>query len=217
MEFELRIRAATVNELRRIIDALSDLPAGSLSISGRAPALEDEPEDEASEEASSQNSGSTRERGFRIFVGWAGKHHLNVRRSGTGESGTFIVHDGAGEWPVEVVCSRRPRISLRKGWAEPKNLVIAYVWVDDELVSLMRYQEVAELLEGAAFTNEGFYTKPLSPSRTQDLTRFRDRLDVFELAAVDTLMETGAFSDEEEALDYARENPFPGQPRTRTR
>src|ERR1035438_8608243 len=93
MEFEIKIRTTTVNELRQIVDALSSLPIGSHSISGDAPRLDEEPEDDDSE-TSPQDSGSTRERGFRIFVAWAEKHQLKVRRSGAGESGTFIVRDG---------------------------------------------------------------------------------------------------------------------------
>ncbi|MEO8372266.1 MAG: hypothetical protein ABI806_23975 [Candidatus Solibacter sp.] len=152
---------------------------------------------------------STRERGLKLFREWAQKIGLRVRRSRLGESGTFWVAAGPKEFPVEVICSKHPRISLQREWKEPQDLQLAYVWLEDESVHLMRYPDVDARLQDAAFTKKGFYTKALSPNRKNDLRPFRKPLEVTEESAIATLMETGAFGDESEAAEYFRDNGIP--------
>jgi hypothetical protein len=149
-------------------------------------------EQEADGDSGSAGNESTRERGLKRFLRWAQDNGLRARRSGSKETGTFIVSTSNGDWPVEVICSRRPRISLRKEWAKPENLVLAFVWLENDRVFFTNYSKAYAVLEDAAFTPEGFYTKALSPG------------------AVETLMETGAFGSESEALEYFLENGIPG-------
>lgn len=210
MNFTITISSISQDELQLITSLLSALVPAKTTVEANPGREQDQSERDADESDSPATPESTREKGLGLFVCWAHFLGLKVRRSGPGEPGTFIVGTGAKEWPVEVICSKRPRITLRKQWAQPENLWLAYVWVEEGAISLMRYREAEARLEGAAFTEDGFYTKALSPSRKQDLAAFRKSLDISEECAITTLMETGAFGSESDARQYFRENGLPG-------
>ena len=88
--------------------------------------------------------------------------------------------------PVRLICSESPRISLRKDWTEPADLLCAYVWLlqSRARIFLMSYSEAARVLgdkalESPSFRNNGYYTTACTPRRQQAMERFEDRWDVF--------------------------------------
>jgi hypothetical protein len=174
MTCEINISSISPEELPTILQLLSGLPAQL----GKAVAGVDQPQ---TDDVGSSFQ-STRERGLRKFLRIATQgqgYDLEVRRSVDNEPGTFVIRNGSRQWPVEVICSKQPRISLKKAWSGIDNLVLAYVWLETDEIVLMRYQEVEKYLEGAAFTPEGFYTKALSSSRKQDLLPYLNHWDIF--------------------------------------
>ena len=131
-------------------------------------------------------SPSTRQKGREMFEGRASERGLKVRTPPQPGVGDFIIDGQAGSRLVRLVCSESPRISLRKEWAEPAKLILAYVWAlpTRTRIFLMGYQEVEQFLGDKAlnspsFKNRKYYTTAVPPRRQQVMEHFEDRWDVF--------------------------------------
>jgi hypothetical protein len=88
--------------------------------------------------------------------------------------------------PVRLICSEGPRISLRKEWAEPHDLILAYVWLlpTRTRIFLMNYKEAAgvlgeKALESSSFKDNGYYTTACAPRRQNVMEPFEDRWGIF--------------------------------------
>jgi len=131
-------------------------------------------------------SPSTRQKGREAFEQRATQRGLRVRTSSQPGISDLLVDGPAGSRPVRLICSESPRISLRKEWAEPVNLIFAYIWLlpTRTRVFLMSYEDAASVLgekalESSSFKNSGYYTTACTPRRQQVMERFEDRWDVF--------------------------------------
>jgi hypothetical protein len=129
---------------------------------------------------------STRQKGCDSFMQRATQRGLRVRTTSQVGVSDLIVAGPQNSRPVRLICSESPRISLRKEWAEPANLICAYVWLlpARTRVFLMSYHEVANVLgekalASSSFSDNGYYTTVCTPSRQQAMERFEDRWEIF--------------------------------------
>jgi hypothetical protein len=165
-------RLLAVNEFAEIAEA------GGMSV---------EPDLELSAIDRPQNAlGSTRERGMAEFIRQAEQNGLRIRRT-PGRTGDVIVVAGKREWPVQVVCSESPRLSIRSQWGEPPDLVVTFVWVpatsDPVRILMLRFPELAQVLGSAlntdSYRKHNFYTTACPPSRIESLSPYINRWRVF--------------------------------------
>lgn len=129
---------------------------------------------------------STRQKGREIFERRATQHGLRVTTVSQSGVSDFIVEGAANSRSARLICSESPRISLRKDWAEPAELICAYVWLlpSRTRIFLMSYGEAAgvlgeKALESPSFRDNGYYTTACTPRRQQAMESFEDRWDVF--------------------------------------
>ena len=134
----------------------------------------------------SPGSGSTRSRGCMVFERQTREEGLAVRRSDNPKAGDFIVTAHGTSRPVQLICSESPRISLRREWSQPPNLVLAYIWVlseDHNRIFLMTYTDAAAILGDAlqtdSFVTGGYYTSKCSRDHQRVMSSYEDRWEIF--------------------------------------
>jgi hypothetical protein len=166
------VTSAELPDLLRLPEVARLLDAGRLSIQP--------------DQSQPVGSPSTRQEGREMFERRASERGLKVRTPSQSGVGDFVVDGHANSRPVRLICSESPRISLRKEWAEPADLIFAYVWLLPTRVRvfLMSYKEAARVLgekalESASFRDNGYYTTACTPRRQQAMEPFEDRWDVF--------------------------------------
>jgi hypothetical protein len=168
----LEVTSAELPDLLRLPEVAKLVDAGRVSIQPEEPPSSGDP--------------STRQKGREIFERRATQRGLRVRTFSQPGVSDFVVYGPANSRPVRLICSESPRISLRKEWAEPADLICAYVWLlpTRTRVFLLSYEDAASVLGGKAlesssFKNSGYYTTACTPRRQQVMERFEDRWDVF--------------------------------------
>lgn len=168
----MNITSAELADLLRLPEVARLLEAGRLSIQPDQP--------------HSVGSLSTRQEGREVFERRAQERGLKIRPPLQSEAGDFVVIGQANPRTVRLICSESPRISLRKEWAKPADLILAYVWLlpTRKRIFLMSYQEAADILgeralESASFRDNGYYTTACTPRRQQAMERFEDRWEIF--------------------------------------
>jgi len=126
--------------------------------------------------------GTTRQRGKDAFEERAAKHGIDVRTPAELGSADYEIVGPAGARPVRLICSEGARISLRREWAEPVGLVLAYVWLlpGRTRIFLMTFQEASDVLgrralASSSFRDSGYYTTVCTAWREQAMERFEDR------------------------------------------
>ncbi len=129
---------------------------------------------------------STRQKGRETFEQRATQRGLRVRTFSQPGVSDFVVDGPANSRPVRLICSESPRISLRRDWAEPADLVCAYVWLlpTRTRIFLLSYKEAAgvlgeKALESSSFKDNGYYTTACTPHRQQAMERFENRWEIF--------------------------------------
>ena len=168
----IEVTSAELPDLLRLPEVARLLDAGRVSIQPGNPPPTDE--------------SSTRQKGRDLFERRATQHGLRVSTFSQPGVSDFIVQGATNSRPVRLICSESPRISLRKDWTEPADLLCAYVWLlqSRKRVFLMSYSEAAGILgdkalESPSFRENGYYTTDCTPRRQQAMERFEDRWDVF--------------------------------------
>ena len=168
----LEVTSAELLDLLRLPDVARLLDAGRASVQPDNPLVSVE--------------SSTRQRGRETFERRATQHGLHVRTFSQPGVSDFIVEGAKSSRPVRLICSESPRISLRKDWAQPSDLLCAYVWLlpSRTRIFLMSYSEAAgvlgdKALESPSFKDSGYYTTACTPRRQQAMERFEDQWDVF--------------------------------------
>ena len=172
----LSLTSGELPEILRLPEVSKLVDAGRVSIQA----------DEQSTDRSSSSDSSTRRRGHETFEERATKRGLRVRTAPQAGPADFLVDGLASPVPVRLICSESPRISLRKEWEAPGDLLLAYVWLlpARTRIFLMSYKEAAGVLGGKAlaspsFRDAGYYTTICTPGRQHSMERFEDRWDVF--------------------------------------
>ena len=164
----------------RVSEIVKFLEAGRVTIQSDHPL--------AAESSSPRQEGlpSTRQEGREMFAQRATERGFKIRTPSTSDAGDFVVESESNFRPVRLVCSESPRISLRSEWAEPADLVFAYIWLlpTRTRIFLMCYEEAARILgekalQSPSFTKRGYYTTAVTPRRQQQMEPFEDRWDAF--------------------------------------
>ena len=168
----INVTSAELSDLLRLAEVARLVDGGRVSIQPDEPPPSGDP--------------STRQRGREIFERRATQRGLRVRTFSQPGVSDFVVDGPANPRPVRLICSESPRISLRKDWAEPADLICAYVWLlpTRTRIFLMSYKEAAgvlgeKALESSSFKDNGYYTTACTPRRRQAMEPFEDRWDVF--------------------------------------
>ena len=168
----LDVTSAELPDILRLPEVATLVDAGRVSIQP------DEPP--------SSGDSSTRQKGRESFERRATQRGLRVRTLSQPGVSDFVVDGPASSRPVRLICSESPRISLRREWAEPANLVCAYVWLlpTRTRIFLMGYREAAGVLGeralgSSSFSDNGYYTTACTPRRQHAMEPFEDRWDVF--------------------------------------
>jgi hypothetical protein len=153
---------------------------------GRVTIQSDHPPPAESSSLRQELSPSTRQEGREMFARRATESGFKIRTPSTSDAGDFVVEGEANARPVRLVCSESPRISLRSEWAEPADMVFAYVWLlpTRTRIFLMCYEEAARILgekalKSPSFTKRGYYTTAVTPRRQQQMEPFEDHWDTF--------------------------------------
>jgi len=172
LKLVLEVTSAELPDLLRLPDVARLLDAGRASVQPDNPLPTVE--------------SSTRQKGRESFERRATQHGLRVSTFSQPGVSDFIVEGATKSRPVRLICSESPRISLRKDWAEPADLLCAYVWLlpSRTRVFLMSYSEASgvlgdKALDSSSFKDNGYYTTACTPRRQQAMERFEDRWDVF--------------------------------------
>jgi hypothetical protein len=129
---------------------------------------------------------STRQRGRAAFERRATEKGLKARISAQSGGSDLVVDGPSSQRLVRLICSESPRISLRKEWAKPAELVCAYVWLlpTRSRIFLMTYKEAAEVLGEKAlaspsFRDHHYYTTVVTTRRQQVMEGYEDRWEIF--------------------------------------
>jgi hypothetical protein len=168
----IEVPSAELPDLLRLPEVVKLLDAGRVSIQPDQPQPIGSP--------------STREEGREMFKHRAGEAGFRIRPPSQSGVGDFVVDGQAGSRPVRLICSESPRISLRTEWAEPANLIFAYVWLLPmrARIFLMSYKDAAgvlgeKALKSPSFNKRGCYTTAVTPRRQHLMEPFEDRWDAF--------------------------------------
>lgn len=172
--------------IKIILDVTSSELVGLLQLAEFAKLLDGGRASIQRDEGPSLSSSSTRQKGRERFEQRATQRGLQVQNSSQPGVSDFMISGPANPRPVRLICSEAPRISLRREWDQPANLICAYVWIQPSRtrIFLMTYQEAAgvlgeKALESNSFTENGYYTTACTPRRQQSMGVFEDRWDVF--------------------------------------
>src|ERR1035438_8092590 len=111
----LSLTSGELPEILRLPKVSKLVDAGRVSIQA----------DEQSTDRSSSSDSSTRRRGHETFEERATKRGLRVRTAPQAGPADFLVDGSASPVPVRLICSESPRISLRKEWEAPGDLLLA--------------------------------------------------------------------------------------------
>ena len=176
----LHVTSAEMPDLLRLPELAKLLDGGHVSIQPDNPL--------PTAESTRQKGRSTRQKGREIFEHRATQHGLRVSTYSQPGVSDFIVESTAITRPVRLICSESPRISLRKDWNEPADLLCAFVWLlpSRTRIFVMNYAEVAGILgekalDSPSFRNDRYYTTVCTPRRQKAMESFEDRWDVFNL------------------------------------